>query len=356
MNERRIDPERDPVYAAAAEWLSRLRQPRLTLEETLAWQQWMSQAPHNRRAFLELEELWDKFDSLATPQLVAPEALGGDNYDGSIPVSDWATHSHSVRPPDTWRWLHAAILLIALTCLAVGPLFAPTIIANLSGGKSFETAIGENASLRLADGSRVRLGGHTRLEVLLGPRLRRIDLLSGEAYFEVAKDRARPFLVRAGTATVTAVGTEFNVRRSDDRVVVSVLEGRVLVQPLTPVAPLSWLPTSKALGSPAPVSAGERTTINRGGVESTQVVGDAAGAVAWQDGRLAFEAEPLRYVLQDVNRYTTKPIVMADSRIGDLRVTGTITETNIVGWVNSLQAAFGVHADIQTDRIVLRWN
>jgi len=102
------------------------------------------------------------------------------------------------------------------------------------------------------------------------------------------------------------------------------------------------------------VSAGELSTVNRRGVESTQSVADTSSAVEWQRGRLAFEAEPLRYVVQDVNRYTDKPIVIADEHTGDLRVTGTVTEANIVGWVNSLQAAFGIHVDIQTDQIVLR--
>jgi transmembrane sensor len=251
------------------------------------------------------------------------------------------------------RMALAAMLLLALTGLFAASLLAPNAV-GLSGISNFETAVGQNAVLRLPDGSRVQLGGHTRLSVVMKPHLRQIDLLSGEACFQVAKDHTRPFLVRAGTATVTAVGTEFNIRRSDDRIVVSVLEGRVLVQPLAPVVPIAWIPLSKAVGTPAPVSAGQRTTVDRRGTESTEAVGDASSAVAWQEGHLAFEAEPLRYVVQDVNRYAEKPIVIADSRTGDLRVTGTVTEANIIGWVNSLQAAFGLHADIQSDRIVLR--
>jgi len=77
-------------------------------------------------------------------------------------------------------------------------------------------------------------------------------------------------------------------------------------------------------------------------IESTPVSNDASSAVAWQQGRLAFESEPLRYVVQDVNRYTEKPIVIADPRTGALRVTGTVTEDNIIGWINSLQSAFAL--------------
>jgi transmembrane sensor len=89
-------------------------------------------------------------------------------------------------------------------------------------------------------------------------------------------------------------------------------------------------------------------------VESTQAVGNTQNAIAWQHGRLAFEGEPLRYVVQDVNRYAKTPIVIADSRVGDLRVTGTVTAANIVGWINSLQAALPIQADIRPDQIVLR--
>jgi transmembrane sensor len=261
-----------------------------------------------------------------------------------------------VKPRDRWHWhwAAAAVLLVALAGLVSGSFLAPAVINRVAFGKTYATAVGHNATVQLADGSEVRLGGHTRLTVTLSTDLRRVDLLGGEAYFSVAKDRTRPFQVHAGSATVTAVGTEFNVRRSDDRVVVSVLEGRVLVQPVVPVIPISWIPASRAIGSAAAVSAGQRSTVNGRGVESTQPVADASSAVEWQHGRLAFEGEALRYVVQDVNRYSSKPIVIGDERTGKLQVTGTVTEANIAGWINSLQAAFGIQADIQADQIVLR--
>jgi len=314
----------------------------------------MAQGPRHRQAFQELEEIWEKFGSVPVPEPVSSQALRRDTYDGSIPVSAWNALPTRFPSPNPRRFVLAAMLLIALVGVGSGSVLAPSIIEGLSEGRTYATAVGQNESIRLPDGTQVQLGGHTRLSVIMRSRLRQVDLLSGEAYFEVAKDRTRPFLVRAGTATVTVVGTEFNVRRSDDQVVVSVLEGRVLVQPMTPVVPISWIPASRAIGSPAPISAGERTTVNRRGLESTQTVGDASSAVAWQHGRLAFEAEPLRYVVQDVNRYAKKPIVLADSRTGDIRVTGTVTEGNIIGWVNSLQTAFGIRAEIQPDQIVLR--
>jgi transmembrane sensor len=368
MNEARFDAERDPVYAAAAEWLARLRESNLTLEETCAWQQWMGQDARHRRAFKELEDVWEMFGSVAQPEPASAHEIRMDTYDGSVPVGDWiSSHSKAPRPaslraaprcatprrPLPHRYAFAATLVIALTCVGVGSLFAPSLVSN-SRGVDYTTTVGENAHVLLADGSGVQLGGHTRIRVTLSAHVRQIDLLAGEACFEVAKDPTRPFLVRAGTANVTAVGTEFNVRRSGDRVVVSVLEGRVLVQSMAPVIPIAWIQPSVAVGAAAPLKAGQRTTFNRRGLESTQAVSDSSSVVAWQHGRLAFEAEPLRYVIQDVNRYATKPIVLADERTGDIRVTGTVTEANIVGWINSLQTAFGIRSEIDADRIILR--
>jgi transmembrane sensor len=356
MAERRVDPERDPIYAVAADWLVRLHQSEVSLEDTLAWQQWMEQDSRHRESFRALEETWEKFDDVPVPGDPEPKALREDLYTGSQPVSAWNARPAPRYRRHPWRLALAAMLLLAVICVVATRALAPRLLADLSEGKTYETAVGQNATIRLADGTEVQLGGHTQLSVSLSAHLRQIDLLQGEAYFAVAKDRSRPFLVRAGTATVTAVGTEFNVRRSDDRVVVSVLEGRVLVQPMVPILPVSWVPASRALGSAAPVDAGQRSTVNRHGDESTQAVGDTASAVQWQHGRMAFEAETLRYVVQDVNRYADKPIVIADARTGDLRVTGTVTEANILGWINSLEAAFGIHADIESDRIVLRRN
>ncbi len=354
-----LDPreaERDPVYRAAADWLVRLRQPDLSLSDTLSWQRWMDQDPRHRQAFCDLEDIWEKLGAIPTPPLPDAQALEEDSYDGSVSVSAWIARWRSAargwRHPG--RWAAAAVILLTMLAIGFGGVLAPPALMGLPQGKIVETAVGQNATVRLADGSEVRLGGRTRISVRLGARLRQVDLLTGEAFFVVANDRARPFRVRAGSATVTAVGTEFNVRRSDDRVIVSVLEGRVLVQPMAPLVPIAWIEASRAVGSAEAVSSGQRSTVTRRGTESTQAVSDATSAVAWQQGRLAFEAEPLRYVVQDVNRYAHKPIVIADERTGDLRVTGTVAETNITGWVGSLEAAFGIHADIQADQIILR--
>ena len=113
----------------------------------------------------------------------------------------------------------------------------------------------------------------------------------GEALFSVAKDPSGPFH-SGGTATVTAVGTEFNVRRGDDRVVVSVLEGRVLVQPVTSFNWIPWLPISMSIGKAPAVNAGHSAVVDHGKIQMTRALSNEAGVIEWEHGRLAFEAAP----------------------------------------------------------------
>jgi transmembrane sensor len=202
------------------------------------------------------------------------------------------------------------------------------------------TQVGETRSVLLADGSRVVLGGDTQLKISLDTLQRHLNLTRGEALFNVVKDAARPFTVYAGNTTVTAIGTEFNVRRSRDRIVVAVVEGRVTVAP-------------EHEQKPVQLDAGQQTIVDRKGVKSTVKLLDAAAATAWQSGRLVFRGEPLRYVLEDVNRYSLKPIVLQDERIGDIRITGTVLGGSVEGWIASLENAFALKAVEGRDEIVL---
>jgi len=349
--------ERDAIHAVAADWFVRLRQRDLSLEDTLAWQKWMMLDTRHSDAFHRIEGLWQMMDSVNPPDSPTPAVLAADLYDGSVPVSNWnyrrRTGPATSSRPRTFR-LAALVCAVALLC--IGGMIVQGLLPRISGATVIETAIGMNRTVRLEDGSVVEIGGHTKLSVSMRPELRELRLVRGEAFFTVAKDPTRPFLVRAGSATVTAVGTEFNVRRSDDRVVVSVVEGRVMVQPMAPLVPISWIPASSPVGNAAPLGAGQRTTVDRAGLESTVALADTSSVTEWQKGQLAFESEPLRYAVQDVNRYATRPIVIADEQTAQLLVTGTVTNNNIMGWVTSLHAAFGIRVDVRPDQIVLSRN
>jgi transmembrane sensor len=334
--------ERDPVYLAAADWFVRLQSTEVTLEETLEWQTWLHRDPSNARAFARIEEISHALRDVPAPAAVPARVLARDRYDASVPIGDW-------KPQRTRRRSKAALGIAAsfvIGALTLAFWKSPAEIAI------YETAVGENSSVALVDGSVIALGGDTRIEVRLSENLRAVELTKGEALFKVAKDSARPFKVRAGDATIIAVGTEFNVERDSDRAVVSVTEGRVVVKPVDGLLPASLLREFKPKLRSVHVNAGQQTTAGSAGIEEPTKMEDPA--TGWQIGHLAFRLQPLRYVLEDVNRYAHKPIVLESESLGALVITGTVERENIGGWVKSLERAFDLHASEEADQIILR--
>lgn len=319
-----MDVERDPIHARAAEWLARLESPQVSLEETIAWQEWMEQNPRHAEAFARMEELSVVLNQVPRPDINETEPGRPKQF------------------PAVFKYALAA------STAAVAIAVAWILLSQRSG--TLQTAIGENRTLRLDDGSQVTLGGDTTVKVRFSQEERRIELSRGEALFTVAKEAARPFKVHAGDTTVTAVGTEFNVRRGHDRVVVAVVEGRVQVDPARVDGIRKPSPQNNRTRQ---LGAGEQITVDKAGLQVTAALLNPAAATAWQSGQLTFRSEPLRYVLEDVNRYAAKPIVLDQASFGELQFTGTVLSTNVGGWVASLENVFTLKAVEEGDRIVL---
>jgi transmembrane sensor len=337
------DVERDPTHLAAAEWFVRLQSPDVSVEETLAWQGWLRRSPDHAQAFARIEEVSQVLRAVPPPPAVPASRLAGDRYDASIPLKDW-------KEPVAVRWPWVTLALAAVCAgIVVAAIFWKTPTPN-----TFTTAVGENRLVTLSDGSTISLGGDTRVAVVISQRERTIELMKGEALFKVAKDATRPFKVRAGDATVVAIGTAFNVQRDSDRAIVSVTEGRVLVEPAADFLPVALLQEFKPNLRTVRLDAGQQTTAGSMGIAEPSQVEDPAAATAWQSGRLAFHLQPLRYVLEDVNRYAAKPIVLEGESLGALEITGTVERDNISGWVGSLERAFDLQAVEENDRIVIR--
>ena len=338
------DIERDPTHLAAAEWYVRLHGSEVSIEDTLEWQRWLSESPANSHAFARIEEVSHALRALSAPSKVSAHRLARDRYDASVPIKDWKeTHA----PRRIWT----AVLALAASCavLALTVAFWKT-----TSPKAFATAVGENRNVTLSDGSVIALGGDTRVEVALSEKVRAVELVRGEALFRVAKDARRPFKVRTGDATIVAVGTAFNVRRGSDHAIVSVADGRVLVEPVAHFLPVFVMHEFMPKLRPVHLDAGEQTTTGIAGIDEPTKVQDPAAITAWQTGRLAFRLRPLRYVLEDVNRYAPKRIVLEGDNVGALMITGTVERANIAGWVRSLERAFDLRATEEPDRIVIR--
>lgn len=343
----------DPIYAAATEWLILLNDPKVRSEDILEWQSWMREHTSHAEAFRRMEEVEQWVGDLARtpsrPSSRRPQKLTRDTYDGSVPIRLWQRQQARLVP----SWALAASLLVAVLALAMLRTGVLTRESASSGATVVSTQIGENRAVHLSDGSTVTLGGDSKIAVRLGVHERQIDLLRGEAFFAVANDPHRPLKVAAGRAVVIDVGTKFDVRRSEDQVMVDVLEGRVIVMPPSSSHAIALVPEFRPKLVAVALSAGQRTTVDSTEIKPASRITNPKDVTDWISGWLVFRMQPLGQLLEQVNRYSEKPIVLADKNIATIRVTGTVAEGNVSGWVASLDAALGIVAIDEPDRILL---
>src|SRR6202051_4891676 len=224
----------------------------------------------------------------------------------------------SAPPAPRRRWVVAAVAAgIGALALGVG--------WNLYKQKEetrFQTAIGEQAAVALADGSSFDLNTNSRIWVDYSQRQRVIRLERGESFFKVAHDTQRPFWVRAGDYWVRAVGTAFNVYLRPTGVEVTVSEGTVNVVNATGN---EFPPTEAAITeSVAAVTAGEDADVH-GRAEGIHALDSAqlSRALAWRKSSLYFQDQPLGDVVNELARYTTLKIEFDDDALRQLPVGGT---------------------------------
>lgn len=210
----------------------------------------------------------------------------------------------------------------------------------------YATDIGERRTISLEDGSRILLDSDSSVSVRYTNTVRELKLMRGRARFDVAHNIARPFTVTAGNETVVAVGTAFNVERLGPKIVVMLLEGRVVVKP----AP-SHPDAARAL--PVSMTAGQMLVAN-GNRPPVLTRVSLAVANAWEAGHLIFDGAPLGEVVEQVDRYTNKPL-QVDPAVADLRISGAFNAGDVASFVDAITSYFPVQASTSTDdRIVLQ--
>jgi transmembrane sensor len=215
--------------------------------------------------------------------------------------------------------------------------------------------VGQQRNVTLIDGSIVTLNTNTILETDLTRRVRQLYLRKGEAHFQVAHDRSRPFLVHAGDAVVRAVGTEFKVRlRTDQHVDVVVNEGRVEVQaPAIPQQAPDVRNRPASLTTVRALSAGEQFSTASADYAIVPVSQQQLSSeLAWREGAIIFDGQPLSQAVSEIERYTDARIVVSDSRVAALRVGGRFRTDDVQGFLDGLQAALPVTIRRTADGLV----
>jgi len=314
----------------ATDWLLRLKSESVSQADVSAWLDWCNARPENLAAFERAQSLYDRLRNVEEGVRV-----------GFLDLVEIK------KRPRAWPVALAASLIAAIGLLAWRP-WGLDDSANEHG--EYRAAHGSQRELRLADHTKVILGSASTVSSAFTPSARHIDLRDGEAYFEVQPDRTRPFVVRAGAVSVTAIGTAFNVRRTGDRTVISVTQGLVDVLPLDESGRRDDEGISVA---PVRVQAGQQAVYasRANGIMITSI--EPKEATAWLSGRREYMVEPLGSVIDDVNRYSQRPIVLADPRLRDLIFTGTVFQRQIDEWVLALDGVFPVRVVQQPDGRVL---
>lgn len=266
----------DKAETEAAAWLARLSQPAVTTDALREFRAWKAE-PANAKAYAHVEETWARAAGLA--------------YDPDIRQLTEATlAAHPPRGQGRHRWPGPALGLAAVAVIA--GLGGWMVLQNTG---RYATSVGEQRLVVLEDGSRMRLNTDSAVRVRFSRGERRIELARGEAFFEVAHNPARPFIVAADGAQVRALGTKFDVRRDPQAVQVTLIEGRVRVD--HDHHPAATLTPDQAL------------TVTPDGVSAPRAA-DARATTSWTSGRLTFQGLPLAAAVAEVNRYTSHKVVL----------------------------------------------
>jgi transmembrane sensor len=314
------------IEHTAADWWARLRDPALPEPTLLQWSEWLEADPRHADAF-------DRASALAEAAASMDAATRAEFVGRFAPA-------RSVRraPP---RLALALAATITLVVLGAG-LFLALRPAASDAPRQYASERAGHRDIDLPDGSSIELGGASSVTARYGRDVRAVDLEAGEAFFRVAHAE-RPFVVNAGPLQIRDLGTAFNVRRTGDRVTVAVTEGRVRVSPLAAQDDAGTI----ELGAGREVSFDPET-------HAMRILDiDPATATAWRGHRLEFVNEPLSSVVENVNRYSARPIRLTDPALGKLTFTGTVEVDTIDSWVSALPRVFPVRVDTYPDRLEL---
>jgi transmembrane sensor len=298
------------VQAAAASWILRQRDGAgWSAEDQKAFDSWLEESLAHRIAFLRLHAVWQDADRLRV--LRKPPGAFRSGVRRAVPKA-----------------VHFAAFLAIVAAVGVGSSW----YLSRPNERSYATIVGERKIVRLTDGSRIELNTDTSLRLSIGATGRHVALLRGEAYFDIAHDAKRPMVVDVGNYRITDIGTQFSVRRSDQRLEVELVEG------------------SARLESSAQ---GERSAVLKPGdvviatADSLSLRKSPASAMtdslSWRRGVLVFHHTPLSDVVAEFNRYNTQKMVLSDPALAERTITATLPTNDLNAFTRIAQEFFGLH-------------
>lgn len=360
------------IEEAASKWVAAMDRG-LNSDEKEALENWLEQSPIHAEYMVKLAAVWDLMDVLAPISHLLPLDTPLDEVEKEL-VRKAARQIDTRDTSDRWRdvrYAAAACLFaatIATTWLVTSAVQSPETVdlvysdPSLSSfSATYATDVGKYSEITLPDGSELKLNTNSKLVVEYTASERRINLQSGEAFFKVAKNPNQPFRVLAGNTAVTAIGTAFNVEiATESNIQVLVTEGKVVIDPintseLANVTNFYKLEPDLDNGQVYLESWQQLTIDEQGNTSPIALLSEEQqdAPLAWQNGMLLFEGEPLSEAISEINRYTSKTFHITDQSIADILVGGYFKANDTEQLLVMLDRNFGIAAKHNGDRIAL---
>jgi transmembrane sensor len=302
------------VADQAAEWATRIDAGAIDPHTNQSLQRWLEEDSRHRGALLRAEAALSFLDR-------------GRALAGVVP-----------KPARRPIWIRRKLLFAGLG-LAAG---IAGVAILMTAPHRYDTRVGEIRQVPLSDGSIVAINTQSAVEVAMHPDVREVTLTRGEAWFKVAHDKKRPFIVSAGRIRVRAVGTAFSVRRHDDGVDVQVTEGVVETWTVGEEARRVRV----AAGSKAYVAEYEAP-------KAIQASADIERSLAWREGQIALEGETLDEAVAQFNRYNARKLVISDSLLAEEKLVGQFRATEPMTFAEAVATTLGASVTQEGDTIRL---
>jgi transmembrane sensor len=311
------------LFAQAADWHCLMEDGEPSKEQVTLFIAWLDSDHRHRLAYQAVENTWDTLGNAS----VDPRILRLRRAALETPRKTMGSGFRS--------FAIAASLLVAIAA-TVGLALRFSLFGADSDPDIFTTQVGERANITLPDGSSVVLNTASRIHVAYDAEVRRVQLLAGQAWFDVAKNQPRPFLVEAGNRVVTAHGTAFDVKLgAQTEVQVTLIEGRVSVDALNRSDSSTNMPEHVDL-----VPGEQLIAVPAKGMFKRRT--DVTKATSWREGRIIFDDDTLEAAVAEVNRYSPNKVVLGDPRLKSLRLSGVFTAGHSDSFVETVTGNFPI--------------
>lgn len=317
-------------YREASDWLVRLSASPPAETDVDCWLSWCEANPENLLAFEQMQRDWYDMEGLrVAPHLIVNAEGSNDAHRNTIQA--WSMRRFS-RAVATWSMAATlvGIAIMSYTHWLERPSLSKTLAATQRGPTT------------LPDGTSLLLSAKATAEVNFSRVNRDLTLQpGGEAFIRVRHHKSWPFVVHAGSVTITDVGTAFDVRREPGHVTVTVTEGVVDLNAPGPDGRTRW----RAVAG---------YQVNYSEITHTAVVSsiNPNSVLGWRRGELAYDGTPLSAVIDDVNRYSDVDVVISDPEVGRLPYSGTVFVASVQDWLSALSAKYPVVMSARANNVI----